>query len=172
MNKTNKILVGVIVLLAVLLVAVGYAAISAVNLNITGDITATPSDENFKVKFTGTPTQVAGSKGTVTPSITGDLAARMDVSGLTAAGDTASATFDIVNDSPDLSALLSVESETASNTTYFKVTHSFDKTEITKKGSANDTAKITVTVELIKTPVEDNVSATIDVKIKADPQQP
>ena len=83
MNKNTKIVLGVVLVLAILLVAVGYAAIQTVNLKIeSSSAQATPNQSNFTVKFKGTPT--TGGVGTAT------------------------ATFIIENTSADLSAALSV----------------------------------------------------------------
>ena len=63
MNKNTKIVLGVVLVLAILLVAVGYAAIQTVNLKIeSSSAQATPNQSNFTVKFTGTPT--TGGSGT------------------------------------------------------------------------------------------------------------
>lgn len=109
MNKNTKIVLGVVLVLAILLVAVGYAAIQTVNLKIeSSSAQATPNQSNFTVKFTGTPT--TGGVGTTTATIdeNDELKASMNVTGLTAKGDTATATFEIENTSADLSAALSV----------------------------------------------------------------
>lgn len=72
----------------------------------------------------------------------------MNVNGLTAKGDTATATYTIANTSADLSAVLSA---TTSNTNdeFFKVTQNIAKGTV----AAGDSTTITVTVELIKTPI-------------------
>lgn len=167
MSKDTKIIVGVILAVAILLVAVGYAAISAIPLKIEGTATGTASQENFKVTFTGTPTVSAADKVTAEISKTDPKSATMVVTGLTAKGDKATATYTITNGSADLSAALSATT-TCSNQEYFKVTQSIAKSTIAKGTST----EITVTVELIKTPIEADQNATIGVSISADPQQP
>ena len=67
MNKKTSIIIGVVLVVAIILVAVGYAVISNRILNISGQATGTPNPENFKVKFTGTPT--TGGVGTTTATI-------------------------------------------------------------------------------------------------------
>ena len=87
MNKNTKIVLGVVLVLAILLVAVGYAAIQTVNLKIeSSSAQATPNQSNFTVKFTGTPT--TGGVGTTTATIdeNDELKASMNVTGLTAKG--------------------------------------------------------------------------------------
>ena len=91
----------------------------------------------------------------------------MNVSKLSAKGDTATATYTIENTSADLSAVLSATT-TNSNTEYFKVTQNIAKATI----GHGETTTITVTVELIKTPIIDGIESTIGVIIDANPQQP
>ena len=81
---------------------------------------------------------------------------------------TVTATYTILNNSEDLSAKLSATT-TNDNETYFTVTQKIaDPTTIT----AGNTTTIEVTVELIKTPVTADETATIGVEITAEPQQP
>lgn len=91
----------------------------------------------------------------------------MNVSKLTAKGDTATATYTIANTSADLSAVLSATT-TNTNDEYFKITQNIAKATV----AAGDTATITVTVELIKTPITQDEETTIGVAITAEPQQP
>ena len=100
MKKDTKKIVGVVLVVAILLVAIGYAAIGTKTLNINGSATASTNDSNFVVKFTGTPT--TGGTGTTTATINGQdqLKATMNVTGLTAKGDVATATYTISNESP------------------------------------------------------------------------
>ena len=166
MNKKRTILGGAI-LVAVLMLGIGYAAINSITLNITGSAKADPSDENFKVVFDRDVTPTTSDAGT-TATITDDEAATMTVSGLTAKGDVATATYTIKNASPDLSANVEVTTNSISNTEYFKITSSLGKATLTN----NDTTTVTVTVELLKTPVTDSVTGNIDVKLTATPAQP
>lgn len=167
MNKKRTILGGAI-LVAVLMLGIGYAAINSVTLNITGSATADPNAANFKVLFDQSVTPTTTGKGTTTATITGDAAATMTVTGLTAKGDVATATYTIKNASPDLSANVEVTTDSISNTEYFKITSSLGKATLTN----NDTTTVTVTVELLKTPVTDSVTGNIDVKLTATPAQP
>ena len=67
MRKANNKIIGGIVLLAIVLVAVGYAAIGNVGLNITGSAKGESKQDNFLVEFIGTPT--TGGDGTTTATI-------------------------------------------------------------------------------------------------------
>lgn len=168
--KNKRIFILVALLIAVLLLGIGYAIMSNNVLTISGSATATLNDSNFNVKFTGEPT--TGGKGTTTAEIDASDAtgrkATIAVTGLTAKGDTATATYTITNASADLTANLSAEVTANSNAEYFKVTPTLADTSITH---GTDTT-LTLTVELIKTPVTDDISSNITVTLTAEPVQP
>lgn len=170
MNKSTKTLVGVVLFLAIVLVAVGYAAITTIPLNITGSAQAEANQDNFSVIFTG-ETSTDGD-GTTVATKTGDTSATMTVTGLTAKGEKATATYTIQNTSADLSAALSATVTNNSNPDYFAVTKTIaDPTTLVASGMTT----ITVEVELLKTPVaetEEQLKATIGIGITADPVQP
>lgn len=164
--RSKKSSIGIVILIAVLILGIGYAAISSKTLNITGNANAVPSDSNFVVKFTGTPeTTKTLETSTVTATITNDLNATINVDGLTTTGDKATATYTILNDSPELSAALKVGTITNSNEEYFKVTADIAAPTTIE---ATATTTVTITVELIKTPI-DNQAATITVPVVAEP---
>lgn len=168
MNSKKTLIIGGIVLVAILLIAVGYAALSNITLNIKGNAGATPNDKNFSVKFTGTPSTSGTGTATATISSEDPKSATFNVTGLTAKGDTATATYTISNESADLTAKLSATSKAKTNSDYFKVTNSIANNSVTKGG----TTTITVTVELLKTPVETDVTAEIETILTAEPVQP
>ena len=164
MTGTNKIIL-TIVLAAVLIIGVGYAAINSITLQITGQLAAAPSDANFNVKFINA--SPSDETADVFGIITGDLTATLNVKGLTAKGQTATATYTIQNTSEDLSASLTATA-TNQNTEYFRVLTGFSETNIAK----GETSTLTVTVELIKTPIDAEVTDTVGIKITASPVQP
>ena len=164
MTSTNKLIVA-IVIVAVLIIGVGYAAINSITLQITGQLAAAPSDENFTVKFTNASPSEEG--GNVVAKVTGDRTATLNVSGLTAKGDKAIATYTIQNASEDLSANLTAAASNQ-NDDYFTVSTSFSETSIAK----GETSTLTVTVELIKTPVDGEETDTVGINIEASPVQP
>ena len=168
MRNTNRV-VGGVMLLAVILVGIAYAAITNVTLNIKGTGNAQASKDNFAVEFVGEPT--TGGKGTTTATI--NTAKRtegtMNVTGLTAKGDTATATYTVQNLSQDLSADLTAEA-TSSNQSYFEVICKLEDTTLKAKA----TTTLTVTVKLLKTPIDEtkeNLSSEIGVSITAEPKQ-
>ena len=164
MKETTKIIVAMVII-SVLVTGVAYAAIQNITLNITGTATADPAQANFTVMFSGDPTVSDGSK--VTAAKTDDTNATINVSGLTAKDESVTATYTIQNTSKDLSADLSAVVSN-NNTDYFEVTYDFDAESI-EKGEATT---LTVTVKLIKTPIDKSETATIGLQITAEPVQP
>ncbi|MBR3614952.1 MAG: hypothetical protein IKL55_07240 [Clostridia bacterium] len=164
MKRTSKIIIAIIIV-AVLLLGIGYAAIQNITLTIAGTAAADPSQSNFKVMFSGTPT--VSDDTYVTAAVTDDTNATINVEGLTKKGDVVSATYTVQNASTDLSADLSVAT-TNNNTEYFTLSSELEKTSLV----AGEATTLTVTVELTKTPITDSVSATIGVQLTAMPVQP
>ena len=169
MGKNTKI-VGGVLLVAIILVAVAYAAITNVELNINGVGSAQAKQENFKVEFIGTPT--TSGKGTTTATINSDdkTQGEVNVTGLTAKGDEATATYTVKNLSSDISADLTAEA-TSSNQTYFEVICSLEKTTL----KAQEETTLKVTVRLLKTPIDEtkeDLNSDIEVTLTAEPKQP
>ena len=169
MSKNTKI-VGGVLLVAIILVAVAYAAITNVELNINGVGSAQAKQENFKVEFIGTPT--TSGKGTTTATINSDdkTQGEVNVTGLTAKGDEAVATYTVKNLSSDISADLTAEA-TSSNQAYFEVICSLEKTTL----KAQEETTLKVTVRLLKTPIDEtkeDLNSDIDVTLTAEPKQP
>lgn len=101
--KKQKKLVLIVILIAVLLMGIGYAALSNVTLTINGTASAVADNENFKVYFTGesTPSTTSNVTTTVTAkSVTADV----EFSGLTKKDDEEYVIFEIENGSNDVDA--------------------------------------------------------------------
>ena len=170
MRRTNAKIVGGVLVLAVILVAVAYAAITSTQLNINGTGNATANQSNFKVEFIGTPT--TGGKGTTTATIDSSVKTNgtVTVNGLTAKGDEATATYTVKNLSADLSADLTAQA-TSSNEEYFEVLCTLEKTTL----KAQEETTLKVTVRLLKTPIDEtkeNLKTDIGVTVTAEPKQP
>ena len=167
-NSQNKktLQIVLIVLVAVLTLGIGYAAISAVNLIINGNATASVNQENFKVHFTQAQsiTGSTGASGTSSIDTQDDTKAMFDVTGLTKVGDYAEAVYIVRNDSNGVGAEISL-SVTNSNSEYFKVTETIQDNKL----QAGDETTATVKVEMIKTPITDTVSTTITATLTATP---
>ncbi len=165
--KNKSLVVGAVIVAAVVILGVAYAAISNITLTINGSAAATPADANFTVKFSGTPTKTGK---TTEATITDDHTATLKVEGLSAKGDTATATYTITNTSADLSAKLATPAIACSNNEYFEVTTDYAASKGTITAGSSTT--LTVTVRLIKTPIEELEPATVSVGITASPVQP
>ena len=170
MRRTNAKIVGGVLVLAVILVAVAYAAITSTQLNINGTGNATAKQDNFRVEFIGTPT--TGGKGITTATIDSSVKTNgtVTVNGLTAKGDEATATYTVKNQSADLSADLSAKA-TSSNEEYFEVLCTLEKTTL----KAQEETILKVTVRVLKTPIDEtkeNLKTDIGVTVTAEPKQP
>ena len=169
MGKNTKI-VGGVLLITIILVAVAYAAITNVELNINGVGSAQAKQENFKVEFIGTPSTSGKGTTTATISESDKTKGTVNVTGLTAKGDEATATYTVKNLSSDISADLTAEA-TSSNQTYFEVICSLEKTTL----KAQEETTLKVTVRLLKTPIDEtkeDLNSDIEVTLTAEPKQP
>ena len=165
--KNKKILqIVLLVLIAVVTLGIGYAAISAVNLIINGNATASVNQNNFKVHFTQAQsiTGSTGVSGTSNIDSQNDTKAMFDVTGLTKVGDYAEAVYIVRNDSNGIGAEITLNL-TSSNTEYFKVT----ETILDDKLQAGEETTAKVKVEMIKTPITDSVSTSITARLTATP---
>ena len=163
MSKKTKTILAVVLIAAIVLIAVGYAAISNINLTISGTASGEGSDNNFKVVFTGTPTSGVG-QGTATGSINTEHSAEMTVSGLTTSGDSASVTFEVKNESTDIYADVAVTAGASEESGDFTITTTGGGTSI----APGTTTTVTVTVTLNKTLVTSS-STNINVSLVASP---
>lgn len=183
MKKQSKIILAVI-LVAVLCMAIGYAAVGSVDLYVNGTASATASQDNFKVYFTGegTPSSAANVEiGTVTKTEHDNDTITVDISNLTKKGDIEYAILEIENGSNDLDASSIEVTLDDVDTTYFNITaERCDSTGVSvaentvlpcKPGDDNKANKtyVKVSAELLQTPTVDNISTSINVKIVATP---
>ena len=179
--KKRKSTFAVALLVAVLMLAIGYALIDNTNLNITGSINTNANSENFNVNFKEvSSTSVEGhaenadNKVTATVSASGTTAT-MNVAGLATPGDYAEYTFTIENNSAELRA--EINSVSASITGDYADYFSIDATELKEvelnaKDKTGNTVDVTVKVTLAKTPATDDVNGTVDVQFTASPLAP
>ena len=163
-KKTLQIVL--LVVIAVVTLGIGYAAISAVNLIINGNATANVNQNNFKVHFTQAQaiTGTTGVSGTSTIDAQDDTKAMFDVTGLTKVGDYAEAVYIVRNDSNGVGAEISLNLSNTNNE-YFKVT----ETILDNKLQAGEETTAKVKVEMIKTPITDSVSTSITASLTASP---
>ena len=167
-NKKHLQIV-LVVLIAVITLGIGYASISAINLIINGNATASVNQNNFDVHFVSTG-DTPSLTGNVTPTGSASISqqdnkvALFDVGGMTKVGDYAAAVYTVRNDSNGIGAEITLNL-TSSNTEYFKVT----ETILDDKLQAGEETTAKVKVEMIKTPITDSVSTSIKATLTASP---
>lgn len=176
-NKKSLLSLGILAL--VLVLGVGYAAISEQVLNITG--TAESDDRTIEVHFKEV-TDSESSYLTIEANgeITDETNATITVTGLSEEGDNASVTYSIANEDVNLEAnvtpeVVSVLSEQGEDlSAYYQVTFENAPVVIGKSAGTNPgMEEITVRVTLTKVPItEDESKANNVIKITATPQQP
>lgn len=163
MNR-KKTLYGLGLLALILVLGVGYAVVSEVTLNIDGD--ATVASEALKVSFNGvTDTEDDGK--VVASSTDNSLNASIQVTNLTL-NEAVSATYTIKNQETDVDANVIKKQISNDKPEFFEVTTSVDDSAETI--TAGGTGTVTVTVKLIKTPIETSDStANIQIDLTASP---
>ena len=163
MNR-KKTLYGLGLLALILVLGVGYAAVSEVALNIDGS--ATVASEALKVSFNGvTDTEDDGK--VVASSTDNSLNASIQVTSLTL-NEEVSATYTIKNQETDVDANVIKKQISNDKPEFFEVTTSVDDSAETI--TAGGTGTVTVTVRLIKTPIETSDStANIQIDLTASP---
>ena len=161
--KNRKKMITTALIVLVLLLGVGYATVSSVNLNING--TTNAETKELQVFYDGTNSGTS-AKVTAISSPVKTREATFTVENMTL-DETVTMTFEVKNYETDVNATLVAPSVTKNtNEEYFQVTTSCDKTTL----NAGETATITVNVKLIKTPVTDEAgSTTVTVAMAASP---
>ena len=161
--KNRKKMITTALIVLVLLLGVGYATVSSVNLNINGSAKA--GSKELQVFYDGTNSGTS-AKVTAISSPVKTREATFTVESMTL-DETVTMTFEVKNYETDVNATLAAPSVTQNtNEEYFQVTTSCDKTTL----NAGETATITVNVKLIKTPVTDEAgSTTVTVGMAASP---
>ena len=159
------------ILIAIVIIGIGYAVISSVPLIINGTGSITADQSSFDVKYTACE-QTAGTSGiTASCSANNVTTATFSVSGLKKVGDYVTFSFTITNNSDDLSAQLTKDSTyiTNDNSTYFEVTETtFANTTLVASGTTTQV----VTVRVIKTPISADESGNFTLTLSAAPVNP
>ena len=165
-NNKKHLKILIFTLIAIVTLGIGYAGITAINLVINGDATASVNQENFKVHFTQAQaiSGSTGASGTSSIDTQDDTKAMFDVTGLTKVGDYAEAVYIVRNDSNGVGAEISLNLSNTNNE-YFKVT----ETILDNKLQAGEETTAKVKVEMIKTPITDSVSTSITATLTASP---
>lgn len=163
MNR-KKTLYGLGLLALILVLGVGYAVVSEVNLDIDGS--ATVASEALKVSFNGV-TDTEDDDKVVASSTDNSLNASIQVTNLTL-NEAVSATYTIKNQETDVDANVIKKQISNDKPEFFEVTTSVDDSAETI--TAGGTGTVTVTVRLIKTPIEiSDSTANIQIDLTASP---
>ena len=167
-NSENKkfFQISLFIFIAVVILGIGYAVVTSIQLLVNGTTTISPDQKKFKVHFVSAD-KISGSSGvSVISSIDSndDTKALFSITGLSKKGDNATAVYKVKNDSKKIGTKISLDL-TNSNSNYFKVT----ETIMDNKLQAGETTTVLVKVEMIRTPSEGEVKTDISAKLKAEP---
>ena len=173
MSRQKKMILGVI-LVVILLMAIGYAAVENITLTITGTASASAAQDNFKIGFTGTNI-VSPETGNITVNATataGATTAKVDVSGLSKKDDTGYAILEIQNTSNAVDASEVNVTAHAVDTDVFQIDAvmcTADGTPISNYALASGAKTyVKVSAMLLKTPTVDT-NTSISVTLTAKP---
>jgi len=160
---------GLVLLCATLLLGVGYAAVTSVNLYISGTISAgssIPLKVSYQVDADIFIDQSSDSKSTVFADYQGEQNATIRVENLKNAGEWVSAAYGIHNEG-DIAAEVSLTDNNLEGSEYFDVS---TRGAITL--NPGEAGVITVKVELKKTPESsaEDATANIELVLQADPK--
>ena len=163
------------ILIAILALGIGYAAISSVTLNVNNSSSAKieGKQENFDVVFkTDTSLYSATGNGTATFTRSEDgHDVTFTLTGFTKRGDRAVVTIPFENISETLEADLSTPAVSFDNETYFNVTlEPLSTTTLAEAGKSGSDSELVLTIEAIKTPVTDEETTSISVTLQASPK--
>lgn len=166
--KKKKSFVALALVVAVLVLGVGYA-LTTIDLKVNGDITVSPDDSNFDVNFTDAKITTAGTLAGQTDAATkvDGKTATLSVKSLKTVGEKVVAEYTITNNSKaGINATLTNPTATQTNDAakdYYTVTATLENNDAI---APNGTKKLTVTVELVKAPLEE-VTGAFEVTFKA-----
>ena len=168
MKKRTSIIA---IIIAILVLGVGYAAISNITLNLnTSTATMAPSDSNFSVVYDVVGNMSCTGDGTGTFTRTDDTHVSFEVTGMTKKDDSVVCTIPFKNMSETLKAQMADANLTNSNSTYFSVSAaSLSSVKLNEKDTSGSSANLVVTITALKTPVDDNESTTITGTLVASP---
>ena len=163
--KQKRTYVTLLLIVALLCLGIGYAAIAEQTLTINGSATSATSNDNFKVKFASVePTKSGSASAKVTEAtVTNDTTASFTIAGLTTKDETATITYTIENASPaDIGADVAINLE-YDNTDWFTAT--VDKSSLSLAQNGKETVAITVTLKDTPATDAEAAAATEDFKV-------
>ena len=150
--------------LLVLFLGVGYAVVSSIGLQIGG--TANVENAELKVAFNGN-TEVSNEEKVKATAVEDSLSATILVTNLQL-NETVTATYYIRNKETDVNSKISISNIENDKDDFFEVTTDIDSNP--KTIEAGDVDSITITIKLIKTPINESDSeANINILLTASP---
>lgn len=171
--KKRKTFLGMILVIAILVLGVGYAAISDITLNINGTANVT-ANADFTVEFDNDHTVVVetGATGGYTNTTTATMTVALDSKTTTST----SAIYKIDNNSQELNATLSAEvtNDDTDLNSYVTIEKMLCEdaactTPLTASIAPDASAYLKVTASLTKAPAQDVVNKSFAVTITATP---
>ena len=177
--KQKRTYLTLLLIVALLVLGVAYAAINGDTLTINGTATADVASGEVNVVFTAAEPAEGSNEGTTAEINADQDTASFTVAGLTTKGDTQTVTFDVENQTENgVPVTLEAPEVVCDNTEWYEVTTClYDKTSLEAYNAENnhaDTAKLTVTVKLLKTVSTDdsktaaNTNNTVIITLKAN----
>ena len=164
--RRRNIYIVLFILISIIVLGIGYAAIGNINLIANGSLSAVADQSNFDVKFLSTEVNAPTIQGSPTNSVTvtSNTTASFNVLSLVEKDDSVTATLKVKNESNNVGARISLNLSN-SNSEYFKVTEHVDDTEL----QVGDITTVTVTVKMIKTAFENNQATNITATLIVSP---
>lgn len=166
-RHNKKVLkISFIVLIAVLALGIGYAGVSAINLLISSNGTATVNQSNFRVRFLNEGANAPTIEGspTNTVSVISDTEASFSILTLDGKGESVTANLKVKNESNGIGAKIKLKVANTNNDNYIVTTTVEDK-----ELQAGDMTTVTVKVEMLRTPVDNVITSNVTVTLIATP---
>jgi hypothetical protein len=162
----GKVVISLAIITIILTLSIVYAAVINKGFQIGGLLSSDVDPSLFIVRFTGVPTvNLGNTSASVTALIdeNDNKKAILNVDELKTAGQTVSATFTVVNDSASLKASLGTPVISNNNSEYYEVSSSYNTNNPLL--ASGQTAELTITVRLLKTPIDKNANIESDTII-------
>lgn len=183
MNKQKKVILGVM-LVAIMLMAVAFAAVGSDTLYVKGSATASAVQDNFKVQFVGKKSVSNETNVTVgtpttpdTEGATANTQISVDFSNLSKANDSEYAIIEIKNNSNGVDAqsvtVTAHETDLADWITIDAVMCNEDGTteDVNTAIAVGESTYVKVTATLLQTVTGDDKTTTINISLEATPEQ-
>lgn len=178
MKRKRKGLVVLAIVAMVAILGVGYAAITGVGFTINGNASAEGNQSAFNVHFSAVNyngDEVSTTTAKHTENQNGAQSGTFSITGLTTKGERAVFTYEIKNESSDLTATIPIDAIKVSglkNEDYFAV-NAYNPVGDGGNIVINpgETGQIAVEVELLKTPISAVATGDVTITFTANPTE-